>query len=78
MTSGSFDRVEGEELSTLANPILNSPYDTPECHFELGSTGPTGKILPGRRASESFIPIPVSRKGKGAGEQGSLDFDVTG
>jgi type III restriction enzyme len=70
--------VEGEELSALANPILNSPYDPPEQHFELGHAGPTGKILPGRRASESFIPIPVSRKGKDAGEQGMLDFDVTG
>jgi len=61
----------------LSNPILNSPYDPPEQHFELGPNGPTGKVLLGRRPSESFIPIPPSRKGKSDGQQ-ALDFDVTG
>jgi type III restriction enzyme len=62
----------------LDNPILNSPYEAPERHFAIGRGGPTGEILPGRRQSESFIPIPVSRKGKKAGEQTTFDFDVTG
>jgi type III restriction enzyme len=35
----------------LSNPILNSPYDPPECHFEIGPNGPTGVLLPGRRPS---------------------------
>lgn len=60
----------------ISNPILNSAFDPPERHFELGAAGPTGTILPGRRPSESFIPIPPSRKGKR--EQQTLDFDVTG
>jgi type III restriction enzyme len=67
---------------SIDNPILNSPYDPPERHFELGPAGPTGTILPGRRPSESFIPVPATRKGKGpsggAGEQSALDFDTTG
>jgi type III restriction enzyme len=63
----------------LANPILNSPYLPPEAHFELGPSGPTGEVLPGRRPSESFVPIPVQRKGRGKmAEQGQMDFDVTG
>ena len=63
----------------LSNPILNSPYCPPEQHFELGDSGPTGEVLPGRRPSESFIPIPVSRKGgKGSADAMTLDFDVTG
>ena len=66
----------------LSNPILNSPYAAPERHFELGHHGPTGLILPGRRPSESFIPIPTSKKKRGKGDpdavQVSLDFDVTG
>ena len=66
----------------LSNPILNSPYAAPERHFELGHHGPTGVILPGRRPSESFIPIPTSKKKRGKGDpdavQVSLDFDVTG
>jgi type III restriction enzyme len=67
---------------TLANPILNSPYDPPGRHFSLGPHGPTGEIRVGRRPSESFIPIPVGRRQKGqtpeATEQEALDFDVTG
>jgi len=35
-------------------------------------------VLPGRRPSESFIPIPVSKKGKAEVEQTSMDFDITG
>ena len=61
----------------LSNPILNSPYDPPEAHFELGQPGRPGNPA-GRRPSESFIPVPVSRKGSKAAEQLTLDFDVTG
>ena len=63
----------------LSNPILNSPYEPPAAHFELGDHGPTGEVLPGRRPSESFVPVPISKKGRApAGETLSLDFDVTG
>lgn len=66
----------------LSNPILNSPYAAPEQHFELGQHGPTGVVLPGRRPSESFIPIPTSKKKRGKGadaaEQVTFDFDTTG
>ena len=58
----------------LENPILNSPYDAPGEHFEIeAGVGPTGNVLPGRRQSESFIPIPLARKGKAA--QAKLAFD---
>lgn len=60
----------------LSNPILNSPYDLPAAYFEIGSKGPTGKVLDGRRPSESFIPVPTSRKGRD--DQEALDFDATG
>ena len=46
----------------LENPILNSPYEVPARHFELSSNGPTGVILDGRRASQSFVPVPVQTK----------------
>lgn len=59
----------------IENPILNSPYDEPDRHFEMGPTGP-GAIQVGRRPSESFIPIAVTKKGKGV--QGELDLDTTG
>lgn len=60
----------------LSNPILNSPFDPPERHFELGERGPTGEIKEGRRPSESFIPVP--KPTKGSGKQQALDFDATG
>ena len=62
---------------SLANPILNSPYEPPARHFELGPHGPTGLILDGRRPSESFVPVPVPKKTKKAVEQATLDFDHT-
>lgn len=47
-----------------ANPIINSPYKVPSCHFELGPKGPTGTILEYRRPSQSFIPVAPVRKGR--------------
>src|SRR6266511_6421530 len=64
-------------VADFCNPIVNSPYEPPTCHFEIGHAGPTGMLLPGRRPSESFIPVPPSRKGRRAAQQ-ELDFDVTG
>ena len=61
----------------ISNPIINSPYNVPECHFEIGPTGPTGTIVPGRRLSESFVPVPPSKKGRPV-EQQAFDFDITG
>ena len=71
----------GGMAESIANPILNSPYDPPERHFEVGPHGPTGEIKVGRRSSESFIPIAAARKGKkvaGGGTQQTIDFDLTG
>lgn len=60
----------------LGNPIINSPFDPPECHFEMGAKGPTGTVLTGRRPSESFVPVPPTTKDRMA--QTTFDFDVTG
>ena len=65
----------------IDNPILNSPYEQPDRYYDIGPSGPTGKALDGRRPSESFIPIAVSKKrSKKADEavQSEIDFDVTG
>jgi len=65
---------------SIANPILDGPYEQPDSYFEIGPSGPTGAIRPGRRPSESFIPIAAARKGKQdqAAEQAEIDFDLTG
>ncbi len=45
------------------NPIINSPYDRPQWHFELDDEGqPTGKKLPGRRESTQIVPVPMARR----------------
>ena len=68
--------------ASLENPILNSPYEPPGRHFVIGPHGPTGEIKAGRRPSESYIPVPVSRKGqkgkRDSNEQQGFDFDATG
>lgn len=54
-------------------PILNSPYEAPNRHWELDSTGqPTNLILPNRRKSTLVSPIPQPRKGKGKAAQPEL------
>ncbi|MDA3635410.1 MULTISPECIES: BPTD_3080 family restriction endonuclease [Rhodococcus] len=70
---------------TIAQPILNNPYEIPSRHHELGQQGPTGTIVDGRRPSESFVPIAKAKKGSTpaaamsvpAAEQQSLDLDIT-
>jgi hypothetical protein len=58
------------------HPILNGPYDQPNRHWELDSTGqPTQKIVERRRRAEFITPIPKPRKRKGQGEQASLILD---
>lgn len=57
-------------------PILNSPYDYPQQHWELDSTGqPTQLILPTRRGAEFITPIPKPRKQGGKDKQASMVFD---
>jgi type III restriction enzyme len=67
----------GGVAEAIVNPILNGPFDEPATHFKIGPRGPTGELIPGRRPSESFIPIAQSRKTRGA-EQEAFDFDLTG
>jgi type III restriction enzyme len=71
--------IDGQQATSIDNPILNSPYAEPSRHYEVGPNGPTGVIKDGRRPSESWIPIAVAKKGKkGEPVQETIDFDVTG
>ncbi len=58
------------------HPILNSPYERPNKHWELDSTGqPTQKILETRRRAEFITPIPKPKKQKKAPQQQGFVFD---
>lgn len=56
--------------ATIANPVINGPYDEPHRHFKFDSDGITDEIVEGRRRSEYFIPVPQTKK-RGA----QLQFD---
>ena len=85
-TGSTSRRLTPVPASPLDNPVICSPFDAPDQHFELGIDGPTGEILDGRRASEFFVPIPPTRKTGGRRteaaavdpQQATIDFDATG
>src|SRR5260370_35300312 len=55
-------------------PILNSPYSSPERHWELDSQGqPTQRVIEHRRSAEFITPIPKPKK-RGV-KQSTLVFD---
>ena len=60
------------------HPILNSPYECPQRHWELDAQGqPTQRIIEDRRRAEFITPIPKPKKRKGAAssKQKKLVFD---
>ena len=58
-------------------PVLNSPYERPEQHWELDETGqPTQKIIESRRQVSFITAVPTSKKQRGSSlNQASLVFD---
>src|SRR5687768_8119461 len=60
----------------FTKPILNSPYNSPDRHWELDEQGqPTQQIIEKRRPAEFITPIPKPRKRKGSTLQKELVFD---
>ena len=58
------------------HPILNSPYDRPQRHWELDSQGqPTQQVLERRRRAEFITPIPKPKKREQARQQAEMVFD---
>lgn len=58
-------------------PILNSPYDYPQRHWELDEQGqPTGRIVQGRRPAQFITPVPKPRQQKGEAVQLQLLIDL--
>jgi type III restriction enzyme len=58
------------------HPVLNSPYEYPNEHWELDAQGqPTQKIIENRRRADFITPIPKPRKRKGKADQEQLVFD---
>jgi adenine-specific DNA-methyltransferase len=57
-------------------PILNSPYECPQRHWELDEQGqPTQRIIDNRRRAEFITPIPKPKKRKKGTPQQTFVFD---
>jgi type III restriction enzyme len=57
------------------HPILNSPYECPNRHWELDAEGqPTQNIVEARRESKYITPVPMAKKRRSSKQQ-SLVFD---
>jgi type III restriction enzyme len=57
------------------HPIINSPYEYPNRHWELDGDGqPTQKIIEKRRPAEFITPIPKPRKRQSRAQQAMI-FD---
>ena len=58
------------------HPILNSPYECPQRHWELDDDGqPTQKVEDFRRKAKFITPIPKPKKRKGSAAQEGFVFD---
>jgi len=57
----------------IENPILNSPFEEPNRHFQFDDDGITNEIAEGRRVSSYFIPIPKPKK---KGPKQAMLFDT--
>lgn len=58
------------------HPILNSPYQCPQRHWELDDSGqPTQEIVATRRKAEFITPIPKPKKRKTKDQQTEIVFD---
>lgn len=61
-----------QRLVIIEDPILNSPYEAPSRHFKFTEEGISNEIIPKRRTSAYFIPVPRPRN-KGRNQ---LAFDT--
>jgi len=41
----------------IENPVLNSPFEVPQRHFNFDDEGITNELVESRRSSAYFIPI---------------------
>lgn len=68
------DSAQGNAF--FERPILNSPYERPEKHWELDDHGqPTQKVVESRRAVSLITPIPKPKKRKRKPTQEELVYD---
>ena len=61
--------------TVIDDPVINSPFEEPSRHYRFGDNGITNEIVPERRISSYFIPIPPPKK---KGKQLSFETEWLG
>jgi type III restriction enzyme len=60
---------QGEAMSFVDNPVINSPFEEPKRHHQLNEEGqPTGIVSSGRRESMQIVPVAAARRRVKQGE----------
>lgn len=50
-------------MSFVENPVINSPFEEPQQHYQLNDDGqPTGIVSTGRRPSMQIVPVASARR----------------
>jgi type III restriction enzyme len=62
--------------SFFEHPILNSPYEYPNRHWELDESGQPIKEVNRRRSASYITPVPKAKRQKAPKAQDSLNFEA--
>jgi len=67
------------QINAVENPIINSPYEVPQQHWQI-EEGKAPVKQPGRRPASYFLRVPErAARGRRAGNQGEIfDEDIKG
>jgi type III restriction enzyme len=75
-TVGQVEEIATKRLVVIEDPILNSPFEVPTRHFKFTEEGISNEIVPKRRSSAYFIPVPRPRNSR-KGAQLAFDTEWT-
>jgi type III restriction enzyme len=68
---GGLDLTQAARVR-IENPVINSPFNAPNRHFDFDENGITDRLVEGRRPSSYFIPIAGPKSSK----TGQVAFDT--
>lgn len=75
-TAAQSEEIATKRLVVIEDPILNSPFEVPTRHFKFTEEGISNEIVPKRRSSAYFIPVPRPRNTR-KGAQLAFDTEWT-
>lgn len=69
--------INGREVDVVHRPILNTPYESPEFHWELEEQTFRARnvVMEGRRPSGAYLPVPKAGDGTLLGASTSINVE---